>query len=303
MSVRTLMSDVASAAVSALPPPLVRKLPAAPRASSQLLMNRALKRRPRSFVSRSELGFVLAGNTSDLIQRYVYLFGVWEPDTTAWVAKHLRPGDVVIDIGANIGYFSLLAASRVGASGTVIAFEPVPSIGDLFEANVARNGFQVDLRRVAVSDEPGTIEMFKSSDTNIGRSSTQRANGSHSEGMVEMVRVADVVDEALWSSVRLVKIDIEGDEFRALKGLDELLTAMPDGSAVLVEVTPDDLRTRGFSAAEVMDFMWSRGFRAFSIPNSYVAADYARHRPALPQPLTEVPTLKTDVIFVKSAAE
>lgn len=62
-------------------------------------------------------------DTQDLIQRYLYLFGAWEPHLTGWLRRRLRPGDGFVDVGANIGVFSVLAARLVGESGRVVAIE------------------------------------------------------------------------------------------------------------------------------------------------------------------------------------
>ena len=263
-------------------------------------MNRALKRHPRRFTAATtRAGFTVDGSTADLIQRYLYLFGIWEPAITRWVRTQLRPGDVVVDIGANIGYFSLLAAGLVGQSGTVLAFEPVPSIADMLEQNISRNGLDVDVRRVAVSDHPGTIEVFRAAGRNLGTSGTAPGAGV-SEGLVPCVRAADAVPPELWPRIRFVKIDVEGDEARVLSGLGPVLDAMPVDSAVLVEISPDALVAQGTSPAEILDAMAARGFTAMAIRNSYDPRDYAAGTAPDPEPLQGLPTMQTDVIFRKT---
>jgi hypothetical protein len=88
----------------------------------------SLYEHPRTFVARMRNGHVFLGNTRDVIQRNVYTFGVWEPEITHWLEGFLRPGDLVVDVGANTGYFSLEASKLVGPEGLVVAVEPVPSI-------------------------------------------------------------------------------------------------------------------------------------------------------------------------------
>ena len=292
---RAAAAETAAALLTRVPPRWLRASP-----SAQLAANRALKRRPRRYsAAPTRLGFTVDGHTADLIQRYLYVFGVWEPDISAWVREHLRPGDVAVDIGANLGYYSLLAATCVGPTGKVVAFEAVPSIADLLERNVSRNGLAVDVRRMAVGEEDGSIEVHRSEGTNLGRSGTAGGVGTVSEGTVRVVRAADAIDEALWSRIRFLKVDVEGDERRVLRGLEPVLRALPAGAALLVEVTPDELADRGESAEELMATMTGLGFTAWSIANSYRPEHYARHRRSSPQPLGETPRQQTDVLFVK----
>src|SRR5262249_10578177 len=88
------------------------------------------------FVATTVFGTRLAGNTIEILQQYVYYFGMWEPNLTRWIWERLRPGDTFIDVGANIGYFSLLAAKRVGATGRVVAIEASPKIFSALQCNL-----------------------------------------------------------------------------------------------------------------------------------------------------------------------
>jgi FkbM family methyltransferase len=297
-----VLATAGARVVGAVPPPLAAALPASARARSLLLLNRAVRRVPRTFAhSRTAFGFVVAGSTADLIQRYLYVFGVWEPNLSYWLRDHLRPGDVVVDVGANIGYFSLLGASCVGPTGRVIAFEPVPSIADALEKAVAANGYLVEVHREVASDVVGTTEVFRAAEGNIGRSSTIAGDDAASEGLIRTVRVADVVDAASWPRITFVKVDVEGDEMRVLRGMEPLLRALSPDAAVLVEVSPDDLEVRGGSAAELLTFMENAGFQPFAVQNSYAARDYAHFVREEPRPLTAVPTTQSDVLFRKVA--
>src|SRR5436309_218434 len=78
------------------------------------------------FVAPTVFGSKLAGCTNEILQQYLYYFGVWEPHVTSWICGRLRPGDGFIDVGANIGYYTLLASHLVGAAGTVVAVEASP---------------------------------------------------------------------------------------------------------------------------------------------------------------------------------
>ena len=159
---------------------------------------------------------------------------MYEPDTTAYFAKVLGPGRAFVDIGANHGYFSVLAASLVGKSGRVVAFEPNPKIFRQLRTHVALNGFddRVRLLPSALADAPGEARLFVSQDAlNSGLSSLTPASehlesGSLSEAHTVSVPV-DTFDHWFSSSglsrVDLMKIDVEGAEGLVLQGMSAAL--------------------------------------------------------------------------------
>ncbi len=103
------------------------------------LLEPTLRRTDRAFDTTTVDGARIAGRTGDMIERYLYLFGQWEPALTAWLRPRLRPGRTFVDVGANIGYFSLLAARRMGGSGRVVAVEASPETFARLRANLDRN--------------------------------------------------------------------------------------------------------------------------------------------------------------------
>jgi hypothetical protein len=82
-----------------------------------------LARRPRRFVARSVYGFRIEGDQRLIMPRCIYWFGTWEPPLSEWIRRALRPGDVFVDVGANVGYFTMLAARAVAPGGLVVAVE------------------------------------------------------------------------------------------------------------------------------------------------------------------------------------
>jgi FkbM family methyltransferase len=147
---------------------------------------------------------------------------IWEPDVTRAVRTLLRAKDTFVDVGANIGYFSLLAAKHVGPEGRVIAIEPAPQNWALLEKSVIRNRFEnVELHKVAAGSSNGTARLAL----------PDRANGG-SFSLVPDARPGsfDVPLRTLDSviagrPVHLVKLDIEGAEGPALDGMMQTLKA------------------------------------------------------------------------------
>src|SRR6266511_4042352 len=83
----------------------------------------ASRKSPATRIVVTKRGVRLLVETDDLIQGYIYLFGVWEPNITDWIRRTLLPGDTFVDVGSNIGYYSTLAARLVGSAGSVVAID------------------------------------------------------------------------------------------------------------------------------------------------------------------------------------
>src|SRR5262249_887460 len=129
------------------------------------IWNRIVERffisRPHQFISSTTFGMKVSGDTRDFIQRFIYFFGMWEPCLTCWILEQLAPGDVFIDVGANIGYYSLLASKLVGEFGLVVAIEPSPTIFNTLKNNLALNKARnIRLVNMAVSDRPQGLRLF-----------------------------------------------------------------------------------------------------------------------------------------------
>jgi FkbM family methyltransferase len=265
------------------------------------LANDRLRRRPRRFsVAETSVGRVVEGSTADLIERYLYVFGTWEPSLTTFLRSTLRPGDVFVDIGANVGYFTLLAARAVGPTGRVIALEAMPATAAKLEANVSANGLsQVEVLACAASDVDGELEIYSGPETNLGRSSTAPVHDGAPAGRVRCIVAADAVPAELWPRVRAIKIDVEGDELRVLRGLRPLLAALAPGASVVVEVAPERLAERGSSAAALLAEMAELGFAASTLSNDYQPSAYATAVVQAPVPLAGVPDEIADVVLTK----
>src|SRR5450755_115400 len=104
---------------------MIRNVPTRP---LKRLIWSLVRRREFSFETMTSRGWRVRGNTTDWIQRQLYYFGLWEPNLSAWIERRLSTGDVFVDVGANVGYFTLLAAGVVGKTGKVVAIEPMPEI-------------------------------------------------------------------------------------------------------------------------------------------------------------------------------
>ena len=200
---------------------------------------------------------LLAYPRSNSASNAIYFTPYFDPHEMAFVERVLLPGDCFVDCGANIGTYTLLAANAVGPTGRVVRFEPSSKAYSRLVENVEVNGLGgcVIARHAAVGAGPGTVNLSVGSDV-----SNTVIGAGEGGGAVESVPVVTVDDEVLEQSPCLVKIDVEGFELEALKGMTALLgTARPPH--VLIELTPHLLLRAGTSATAVAQFLSDRGYQ------------------------------------------
>ena len=188
----------------------------------------------------------------------------------AWICQRLvRPGDTVLDIGANIGMVTVLLADLVGAQGRVESFEPNPRMCGLIRAAVTHNGFaQVRLHQVALGPVSDTMAL-RIPHINAGSASLVRSfNDAECDTVSVPVRpLSELLPVGSMKVIRLLKIDVEGFEAQVFAGARPLFETTPP-QAVLFELNER-------SSAKLIDepavqFLAGYGYRFFSIPRNLV---------------------------------
>ena len=233
------------------------------------------------FVARTSFNAKVAGNTADSIQRTICYFGVWEPNLTAWIAGRLKPGDTFIDIGANIGYFSLLTSQIVGKSGRVVAIEPSPPTFGLLQRNLSLNRVRnVRAVNLAVSDREEELDLFLYAENDSARA-TVAQKWADQRGFVRGARVRalplnNILQSGEIEAARLIKIDVEGHEAHILPGLLQLLPMCRSDAEIIVEVTPSVLAEEGRTSSDMLNGFTSQGFHSYEIENDYSVKSFVR---------------------------
>jgi FkbM family methyltransferase len=197
---------------------------------------------------------------TDFIQRRIAFFGLYEPNLTYFMASVLRPGDVFVDVGANIGYFTLLAACRVGARGKVCAVEACPATYDLLRANLDLNGItNATAINMAVMDRNCHIRMRTVDRRNIGANAVE-VIARPEPGSVAGHPLRDVVGPDL-DRARLVKIDVEGAERLILPALLDRFARTDNPAIIVSEIAQEN--------ADLIALAKSKGFAVRALRNNY----------------------------------
>lgn len=216
----------------------------------------------------SYFGLRMLCDIDDWMQHQVYYFGYYNNERvhTEYFRRLLRPGQVVIDCGANVGYYTLLAAQGVQPGGSVHSFEPVERTFDRLVHNVGLNEFEnVVVNRQALTNANGVATVWVAPPNNSGTSSLVAPLREFSaEERVPTERLDEYCRRAGIDSVDIVKIDVEGGEMEVLKGGESVLQRS-QGAQVLIEVNRELLDRGGTSPEEVGLFMAAMGFRPHRI--------------------------------------
>lgn len=189
--------------------------------------------------------------------------GRHEPFYTEVLAKWIKEGDTVVDVGANIGYFSLIAARAVGARGRVYAFEPDPGNFALLKKNITVNNFDnTTPLQMAVSDRTGGALLFQSDDYMWDH---RIFDPGEARKTIPVDAVAlDDYFRGIKGRIDLIKMDIQGAEGYALRGMRRLFEK--NKKLVLVtEFDPSLLRQTGIEPHEFVMSLISQGFKILNI--------------------------------------
>lgn len=245
---------------------------------------RLLARFPTTGRSTTDTGAVIGVDTADIIQRSIAVSGRWEPVVSEVLLALLSPGDSFVDVGANVGYYSLLAAQRIGSEGHLLAIEASPTVHAGLVANLRSNGIDPSAAvHAALFDGGDTVEVGGVEWANLGAVQVL-GDGMRPGGATDVVSVPAGSLGALAAAVprdrpAVVKIDIEGGEFTARHGIEAYVEDGPEELAVLIEVAPGT--AHGFEVTQhdaagdeahrgmVRRLADAGGMQLYAIPNTY----------------------------------
>jgi FkbM family methyltransferase len=226
-------------------------------------------------------GFRLKVDLRDTVVSGNLLFArSYEPILTSLLKRLTQPGDCVLDVGAHVGYYTVLLGRLTGPGGRVLAVEPDPDNARLLRENVALNGLQdiVRVAETAAGSQPGSATLYR---VQVGNRGDNRlyANpqGHPDDNRLPLVISVTPLDDLIagWPHVDLIKMDVQGYECHVLTGLRETLDAHPS-VIVVSEFWPRGLVQAGTSPGAMLDEFEARGFRLWEIPESAAPHPFER---------------------------
>lgn len=202
-----------------------------------------------------------------LLAKLIYR-GDFEQEELAYINKTLVAGDSFVDVGANIGLFSLYASQKVGATGKVITFEPSPKTFNRLKENIELNGCtNTHLHQLGISDKPGELSLNISGDgMDAWETFAPDLNNRFQDQVkVPVVTLDDMLANENKEKIRIVKIDVEGWEKFVLKGAEQFFTTY--SPIIMLEFTEENTQMAGYAVTELYDIVSMWGYTWYAIEN------------------------------------
>ena len=228
----------------------------------QYLVNRFLLKR-KYLTAKAELGIKLVFTIEDAVGRFIYKRGTYEPEITNLVKQlEFKNGDVIADIGANLGWYSILIDKIAPKGVKIYAFEPDTLNFALLKRNLRLNKTEkvIPINK-AVSDRTGKATLYLYPSKNRGRHSLLPIN-NYQTLEVETITLDDFLAKEGVQQLKLLKIDTEGFEYFVLKGAENIL---PKTKWVILEYAPNYMVKGGINPAEFKKFLASFNFSVYKI--------------------------------------
>jgi FkbM family methyltransferase len=192
---------------------------------------------------------------------YVAVHGYWEKTESDLIRRYVRPGMRALDLGANIGYYTLILSNLVGPQGKVVAFEPEPHCYELLKKNVAGlKNRNVEIVPSAAWDTTGEIEFYVNAEDTMDHT----AVAIREKSLRRTVRATAVDDYIGDGTFDFIKMDIQGGEGHALKGMRRMFERKPP-EVMITEFWPAALRKAGTPPEELFDWLLGLGYHIQAI--------------------------------------
>jgi len=192
--------------------------------------------------------------------------GVYGELDTKIIRDNIKEGDIVIDIGANIGYYTLIFAQLVGASGKVFAFEPEPKNFEILKKNIEVNNYQnIIAEQKIVSDESGMVKLFIAEQGIVGHRIQQKTDSQKFIEVESIILDNYLKNLNLSEKINFIKIDVEGAEVKVLEG-SKIMIEKSDQLKIFTEFNREDIKKYDYNPEYLLSFLIKNKFNFF-LPN------------------------------------
>ncbi len=220
----------------------------------------------RDLVATAGDGFRFHCRLTGLIEWQLFIYGYFEKDIRDYIAQSLTPGDIFVDVGSNMGCFTLLASQLVGPQGRVLAFEPQTEAFSRLSANVQLNSLSnVVLNNFALGAAPGEMKLYLPG-LDWSHCSSLHPSSWHNEqvfSIVKVVKLDDVLSKPSVKQVKLIKIDVEGGELDVLRGAENVLLEFKP--RLLIEICQQTFKAAGWDLSDMVSFLKRFDYQCYTL--------------------------------------
>jgi FkbM family methyltransferase len=234
----------------------------------------------------------------------ILVLGKWEATETAWFLRAVKPGDTLVDAGANVGYYTVIGSRLVGDKGKVYAFEPEPTSFALLQKNVRLNGLtNVVLEQKALSNRKGILRLFIAGQNKGDHRIYQPEGESRPSVDVEAVRLDEYFKDAK-RGIDFLKTDTQGAEGLILEGMTGLLEGRTDGPTIFMEFWPHGLHGMGTDAGALLKKLQSYNYQFYDMnPKGRKGLPRVEPEDLLAAHPAENPVSQTDLMLLRGGRE
>jgi FkbM family methyltransferase len=222
---------------------------------------------------KTKQGLWIALINNDLISECIKNHNIWEPEVTNYLIKNVKPNQTIIELGANIGYYTILLAQLVSPGGRVYSYEANDEVYDFTKFSLRMNGLSdvVAMQNTGILDKAREVTLHYTRlnnhsfyETNIGEAHITIDPHARGDDLVKKVKAISL-DENLpnLKNVDFLRMDIEGSELLAIQGAKRIIESSPN-LKIVMEWAPGMLKNFG-NVSDFINEMYSYGFRFYEI--------------------------------------
>jgi FkbM family methyltransferase len=211
-------------------------------------------------VNRDNITWFL--DTSDHIQWHLFYYGIYEPEETRWIKQYIQPGMVVFDVGANIGYYSVIMSKLIGPNGMIHSFEAATAAFNRLKEHINVNHCKnTIIYHSAISDRNGQCIIYCADNANTGESSLKSFDGFKKKETVSCFTLDSYIEKKNINKVDFIKVDVEGAEMLVIDGAMSLLKR--HRPTIMLEINPSYLFRMGANTDNLILTMKHAGYNMY----------------------------------------